>query len=279
MHSRSLSVLFLSALPLIGADVNVLRVCADPNNLPFSNRSGEGLENRLAELLAHRIGRSVAYTWWSERKNFIEQTLGEDRCDAVMSIPSSLDSAGTTRPYYHSTYVFVSRKDRDLRITSLVDSRFSNWRIGIHVVGDDYAPPAYALAHRGLAANITGFSLFGAYGEPNPPARLLDAVASGDVDVAIVWGPLAGYFAARHNTRFDIAPVSPAVYLGVPFRYGISVGVRKGDEPLRQKLDQALDGACTSVQALLRSYGVPQVAEPEGGKACGPRPPSRAASS
>src|SRR5438477_4062616 len=102
-----------------------------------------------------------------------------------MGIPATLESITATSPYYRSTYVFVSRRDRKLDITSLDDARLANWRIGIHVVGDDYAPPAYALARRGITSNIVGFSLFGEYGEPNPPARLIDAVAAGDIDIAI----------------------------------------------------------------------------------------------
>jgi hypothetical protein len=146
-----------------------------------------------------------------------------------------------------------------LNITSLEDARLANWRIGIHVVGDDYAPPAYALARRGITANIAGFSLFGECGEPNPPARLIEAVARGDVDVGIVWGPFAGYFAKSANPPLDIVSVSPQVFLAVPFRYDISLGVHRGNESLKTELDRVLESESGAIQQILSEYGVPQV--------------------
>jgi mxaJ protein len=261
---RASVVLVLAlACPLAGADPGVLRVCADPNNLPFSNQHGEGLENRLAELMARDMGAKLEYTWWSQRRSFIKNSLGENLCDAMMSAPTALDTVSVTRPYYRSTYVFVTRKDRDLQLTSLNDPRFEKWRVGVHVVGSDYAPPTAVLARRGLAANITGFSLFGEYGEENPPARLIHAVAAGDVDVAIVWGPFAGYFASREATSLEIAPVSPATFLTVPFTFEMSMAVRKGDEKLKTALDRALDRNCAAVRSILDRYGVPQLS-PQG---------------
>ncbi len=263
-----LAVLILAALPSLAAEPRVLRVCADPNNLPFSNSRSEGFENRLAELVAQQLGARLEYTWWSERKSFVKGTLDEGRCDVVMGVPAALDSVTATRPYYRSTYVFVSRADRNLKISSLTDARLADWRIGVHVVGDDYAPPAHALAHRGLAANIVGYSLFGADGEENPPRRLLDAVASGDVDVAIVWGPFAGYFAPKEKARLEISPVSPPVYLAVPFVYDIAMGVRKGNVALKNELDAALERACAAIGSVLRNYGVPSAPGREGESAC-----------
>src|SRR5205807_2334710 len=170
-----LSLMFIAVLPCMAAEQRVLRVCADPNNMPFSNDRAEGFENKLAEMIAGKLGAKLQYTWWSERKSFIRNSLDQGRCDVVMGLPAALESITATHPYYRSTYVFVSRRDRKLDITSLDDPRLENWRIGIHVVGDDYAPPAYVLARRGITANIVGFSLFGEYGEPNPPARIIDA--------------------------------------------------------------------------------------------------------
>ncbi len=236
-----------------------LRVCADPNNLPFSNERGGGFENRLAGLIARDLDATVEYTWFSQRKSFIKNSLGEGKCDLVMGAPAGMPGVAVTRPYYTSTYVFVSRADRKLAVTSLLDPRLSEWRIGIHVVDNDYAPPARALAARGLAANIRGYSLFGQYGEENPPARILDALARGDVDVAIVWGPLAGYFASRQKARLELNPVSPASFLGVPFTYEIAIAVRPEDETLRAEIDAAVGRQCAAIQALLAEYGVPQI--------------------
>jgi mxaJ protein len=225
--------------------------------MPFSNQQREGFENKLAELVATKLHERLEYTWWSERKSFIKHTLEQNRCDVLLGIPSMLDSVEVTRPYYHSSYVFVSRHDRDLKLSSLSDPRLSSWRIGVQVVGNDYAPPAFALARRGITKNIVGFSLFGAYGQPNPPRAIIDAVAGGSVDVAIVWGPFAGYFAKSAVAPLDVVPVSPPMYLGVPFTYDISMGVRKGDHELRTQLDQVLDAESKTIRQILTHYGVP----------------------
>ncbi len=165
-----------------------------------------------------------------------------------MGVPTSLASLDVTKPYYRSTYVFVSRHDRNLQLTSLADPRLAQWRIGVHVVGDDYAPPAAALAHRGITSNVLGFSLFGEYGEQNPPRKIIDAVATGDIDVAIVWGPFAGYFARQENTQLDIVPVSPPMFLAVPFTYDISAGVKKGNDTLRTQVDNVLQNESAAVE-------------------------------
>lgn len=245
------------------AEGRVLRVCSDPNNLPLSNQAGEGFENRIAELLAHHLNARLEYTWWPQRKSFLRQSLDAHRCDLVIGMPSASDDILASQPYYRSTYVFVSRHDRHLGVASLSDPRLSGWRIGIHLVGDNYAPPGYALAMGGLSANLIGFSLFGKDGEPNPAAKLVDAVAHGDVDIGIAWGPLAGYFAQRAKTQLDLVPVSPSTFMGVPFTYEISVGVRKDDHELKREVDDILNHQCAAVQQVLAQYGAPQ---PEGGK-------------
>lgn len=255
--SGGLFMLFLIAACSAMAEP-VLRVCADPNNMPFSNQQREGFENKLADLIAAKLHERLEYTWWSERKSFIKNSLDQNRCDVLLGIPSMLGSVEVTRPYYHSSYVFVSRRDRNLQVTSLSDPRLSTWRIGIQVVGNDYAPPAFALARRGITENIVGFSLFGAYGQLNPPRAIIDAVAGGSVDVAIVWGPFAGYFARSAAARLDVIPVSPPMYLGVPFSYDISMGVRKGDHELRAQLDQVLETESKAIREILIDYGVPE---------------------
>jgi mxaJ protein len=276
MCSRFLSLLVL-LLPLMAAPAP-LRVCADPNNLPFSNEQQQGFENRIALLLARDLGAKVEFVWWSERKSLVKNTLDENRCDVLMGVPPTLDTVAVTRPYYRSTYVFVSRQDRDLHLASLDDPRLEKWRIGIHVVGDDYAPPAIALGRRGLAANVTGYSLFGAYGEPNPPARLIDAVASGKIDLAIVWGPFAGYFAQHSQAALTVTPVSPSSYLAVPFVYDVAIGVRKTDDSLRSRLDTALQRNCAGVRAILDEFAVPQAPGEKGKQSCDDLQQSPAAS-
>jgi mxaJ protein len=253
MCFRFLSSALAAVLTCFAHDAPVLRICADPNNLPFSNQQGQGFENKLAELVASKLNERVEYTWWSQRKSFVKNSLNEHKCDALMGVPTSLDSVEVTRPYYESSYVFVSRGDRNLNLASLTDPRLSNWRIG-----ENFAPPAFALAHRGITQNIVPFSLFGPYGELSPPRAIVDAVSRGDVDVAIVWGPFAGYFAKSSPTPLTVVPVSPPVYFGVPFTYSISMAVRKGDDQLKQQLDRILRSESASVQRILTEYGVPQ---------------------
>jgi len=247
-----------------GALPVTLRVCADPNNLPFSNRRLEGLENKLARLIAADLAVPVSYTWWAQRRGFFRNTLKAGLCDVVMGIPSGFEMASPTRPYYRSTYVFLSRADRGDLVHSLDDPALRSLRIGVQLAGDDYAntPPAHALARRGIVSNVVGFTLYGDYARPNPPARIVDAVARGEVDVAVVWGPLAGYFAARSPAPLRIAPVTPSVDRPfLPFVFDICVGVRRGVEDLRDAIDAVLERRRPEIQKLLDEYRVPRAGE------------------
>jgi mxaJ protein len=242
---------------------DVLRVCADPNNLPFSNDRGEGLENRLARLIADDLGREVAFTWWAQRRGFVRNTLTAGACDVVMGVPSSMELLLTGRPYYRSTYVFLARADRGYHLASLDDPRLHDLTIGVQLIGDDFAnaPPAHALATRGIVRNVRGYSVYGDYTQPSPPAAIVDAVASGEVDAAVVWGPLAGYFAARQPIPLEITPVSPQIDLPfMPMVFDISLGVRRGEDSLLAALDEVLVRRAGDVEALLDEYAVPRVA-------------------
>ncbi len=247
----------------LACQAGTLRVCADPNNLPFSNQARDGFENKLAELVARDLDANIEYTWWAERRSFLKNSLNSGLCDVVLGVPSTTDAVLTTRPYYASTYVFVSRHDRNLNISSLADEKLSNLRIGIHVVGDDYAPPAHALARRGLSKNLVGFSLFGADGEVSPPAKIINAVSRGDIDIAIVWGPFAGYFGKASGTALSIAPVTPPMWMGVPFTYSISMAVRRDTPELKDSLDRVLARECAAIRQLLAAYAIPTVPEEE----------------
>jgi quinoprotein dehydrogenase-associated probable ABC transporter substrate-binding protein len=240
-----------------------LRVCADPNNLPFSDRQGRGFENELAEFVARMLDRDgVAYTWHPQRRGFVRNTLNTHACDIVMGVPEHYELTATTRPYYRSTYVFVARDDAGKDIARFGDARLRDLKIGVHAVGDDYSstPAAIALGRHGLIRNMVGYSIYGNYADPNPPARLIEAVARGDVDVAVAWGPLAGYFATREPVPLMVTPVDaheePA---DVPFVFGIAMGVRRDDTPLRAALDAVILAHGTDIDALLQRYGVPLV--------------------
>jgi mxaJ protein len=237
------------------AATRTLRVCADPNNLPFSNDKGEGFENKIAELAARDMGAKVEYTWWAQRRGFIRNTLNASLCDVVIGVPASFDLTAVTNPYYRSSYVFVTRRDRNLHIRSYDDPVLRKLRIGVQLVGDDGAntPPVHSLGQRGIL-------VYGDYRQPNPPARIIDGVTKGEVDVAIVWGPLAGYFAARQSVKLDITPVSPQVDLPfMPQVFDVSMGVRRQDKALRDTLDAILEREKRAIGSILDSYNVPRI--------------------
>jgi mxaJ protein len=245
-----------------GKPVRELRVCADPNNLPFSNQRQEGFENRLAELIAAELRATVRYTWWAERRGFLRSTLNAGQCDVVMGMPPGTGGILTTRPYYRSTYVFVSRRDRHLTVKSLDDPALRHLKIGVQIVGDDYAntPPVHALGRRGIVDNIVGFRVVGDYSQANPPARIIDAVAAGDVDIAVAWGPLAGYFAKRSPVPLMLTPLLPAFDPpGLRFVFDISLAVRRNEQALKRELDQILEKRKPGIDSILTEYGVPRI--------------------
>lgn len=242
-----------------------LRICADPNNLPFSNEAGEGFENRIAELVADELDAVPTYVWWAQRRGFIRNTLRAGQCDLVLGLPSGYELALLTRPYYRSTYVFVHPPDSEFLLESLDDPRLGALIIGIHISGDDYQNPpgSQALATRGHVENVRGYSIYGNYSEPNPPARIFDALDAGEIDVAIVWGPLAGFFSGLRERPFHLVPVTPQVDLPfLPFVFDIAMGVRRGDDRFRDELDAILVDRRTEIDAILGSYGVPVVTLP-----------------
>ena len=238
------------------------RVCAAPSNLPCSNGRGAGFENRLAELVAREMGRRVEYTWWAQRRGFWRNTIKAGRCDVVVGLPSGYGPALTTRPYYRSTYVFVTRRGARPPVRSFDDAALRTARVGVQLIGDDYAntPPVAALARRGIVDNVRGYMIYGDYRTPSPPSAIVAAVARREVDVAVAWGPLAGYFARRQRVPLDVVPVSPASDgAAVPFTFDIAMGVRKSEAALRDTLDAILTRRHAAVARILDAYGVPRV--------------------
>jgi quinoprotein dehydrogenase-associated probable ABC transporter substrate-binding protein len=240
-------------------DKPLLRIAADPNNLPFSNERLEGFENKIASIIANEMGADIQYIWHAQRRGFFRETLKEGRCDLVMSVPAGFDMALTTRPYYRSSYVFVYPRGKELSLSSLDDPRLRSERVGIQLVGNDGVdtPPAHALARRGIVTNVVGFTLYGDYREENPPARIVESVAKGDVDIAVVWGPLAGYFAKKSSVPLEIVPVTPASDPPLRYAFNIAMGVRKQDKALRARLNEILDRKQHEIDAILADYGVP----------------------
>ena len=260
-----LAPLLLALLALTACShQRTLTACADPNNLPFSNRAGEGFENKLAEMIAADLHARLRYVWWAQRRGYVRNTLNEQKCDFWPGIGSNVEMAATTRPYYRSTYVFVTRAGDKLGGLTLDDPRLRGLRIGVQMVGDDFSntPPAHALARRGIVTNIRGYMLYGNYETPNPPAEIVNAVERRDVDVALVWGPLAGYFAARSSVPLRLEPVTPWMDdMQWPMQFDVSMGVRRDDQELLKQIDSVLARRSGDIQRLLRAYRVPIAAQ------------------
>ena len=258
--------LFFAATPLAAdpeqGGEKLFKVCADPNNLPFSNQAQEGFENKLAELIAADLSEKVSYTWWAQRRGNIRNTLKARACNVIMGVPAGLGMVETTRPYYRSTYVFVTRPDRSA-LSSLKDPALKTLKVGVQLIGDNgfNTPPAHALAAEGVV-NVRGYTVYGDYRDQNPAAGIVEAVRNGEVDVAAVWGPLAGYFASRDGAKLTVTPISdPDDFAPLRFQFDIAMGVRKGDAALKVQLNQVLERRRDEIERLLQSYDVPVVAE------------------
>ena len=232
-----------------------LRVCAEPNSLPYSNRRGEGFENRLAEI-AQELGARLSYVWLPQPHTRARDLyIQEGRCDLVMGIPDGHTGFLTSLAYYRTSYVFVYRRGESYTIDSFDDPDLSALRIGIQISGSSMSPTGYALAKRGLVQNQLSFAPD--FDLPDPLAGIVEAVADRRVDVGVVWGPVARYFAGKHPA-FTLAPESPQIEAPfIPMVASISMGVRLGDEALRDELDVALARRWNDVQTVLREFGVP----------------------
>jgi quinoprotein dehydrogenase-associated probable ABC transporter substrate-binding protein len=259
-------VAIVSASPAVAGQNNgaELRVCADPNNMPFSNSARAGFENKIAGLIGEKLGKTVIYAWWAQRRGFIRHTLNAGLCDVVIGVPAHYDLVENTHPYYRSTYVFVSQAKRNLPLSSIDDPRLRQLTVGVHLIGDDgnNTPPAHALGEQGIVDNVRGYMIYGDYREPDPPARLIEAVENGDVDVAAAWGPLAGYAAQQSKVALKLVPITgEAQFAPLRFQFEIAMGVRKGDHALRDQLNDFIAQNAAEITTLLRSYGVPLIEE------------------
>lgn len=256
MRGIIVALAVLAASPLPARGDRVLRVCADPNNFPLSSTRG-GLENELASLIARELGARVEYTWWAQRRGFFRNTLSANACDVVIGVPVGLGFVRTTAPYYRSAYAIVMRADRALAIRSLDDPRLRTLRIGVQLAGDEGAspPPLHALAKRGIVDNVVGYNVLGDYHEDSPPAAVVHAVERGDVDVGIVWGPLA----ASTRRRLVVTPLPDDPDL--PMAFDIAFGVRKRDTALAAELDRVIARQGARIARVLARWHVPVVKE------------------
>ena len=239
--------------------IKTLRVCAHPDNLPFSAQDESGFDNRIARVLADELHATLEYTWLQPQHGLVRKTIGAGLCDAILGLPQGYEGVATTAPYYRSRYVFIT--PRDARLTpSFDDAAFLAQRIGVQLIGDDMAatPPGHVLA-RAHASHVVGFPVYGA--KP-AVARMVDAIADHSLDAGVAWGPAAGYFAARASVPLTITPAPAPAALHLPFAFAVVIAVRKDDGTLRVALDRAIERRRSDIDAILRAYHVPRADAP-----------------
>jgi len=257
-----LSINATAAPKTYAQEARSLVACEDPNNLPFSDQARDGFENKIAALLAQNLGTPLHDVWWAQRRGYVRNTLGAARCDIWLGVAGTPAGMIVTRPYYRSTYEFVSRRDRALAGLTLDDPRLKTLIVGVQMVGNDATntPPAHALSERGITQNVRGFMLYGDYRRPHPLSDIVDAVVSGSIDVGIVWGPAAGYFASRSRVPLRLERVTPQLDAQVwPMTFDIAIGVRKGEPELRDEIDSILEQHRAAIERILDDYHVPRV--------------------
>jgi quinoprotein dehydrogenase-associated probable ABC transporter substrate-binding protein len=261
-----LAVVILAAIfQQLFAAPNVLKVCQDPNNLPFSNEKGEGFENRIAELFAEKLGWKLEYFSFPQRMGFIRNTLrfklpGEDyRCDLVIGVPAKWDQASTTKPYYRSTYALVYPQGGKLAgvrsvedLAALDPSVLRALRIGVY----DRSPATEWLNKHGLAEQGVPYRMMNADPEYYPGQIIEQDLAAGAIDAAVVWGPIAGFFAKRiSQPKIVVVPLPSEP--GIKFDYEIAMGVRFGEQPWKATVERLIDQNRDRIEQILREYGVP----------------------
>jgi quinoprotein dehydrogenase-associated probable ABC transporter substrate-binding protein len=238
-------------------DPHVFRACADPRDLPLSNEAGEGFENKIADLFARKLGKSVAYTFYPDATGFIRNTLNAYHCDVVMGTAQGDDLVQPTNPYYRTSYAAAYRQDGLLKgMDSLSDPRLKTARIGI-VAG---TPPATYLAMNGLLGQIKSYRLGVDTRYDSSTHEMMDDLDKGEIDVALLWGPFAGYYASKAKTPTAVVPLTKEQG-GPRMVYRIVMGVRHSDQNWKRALNKLISENQDEIQAILRSYGVPLLDE------------------
>lgn len=270
-----LAVASLAALPLAAQrpapmQPGLLRVCADPDNLPFSNEAGEGLENRIAELMAKTWDSKLEYVWWAAPRGMMRMLNGR-YCDVTLQMPVLSDMAGVTRPYYRTSYVIIQRTDAPHRITGLDDPELKRLKIGVHLFSADgeNTPPAMALARHGVVGNLVGFSTTYTGGQARPE-DIVKAVADKSIDLAMVWGPIAGYYAKRLGLDLSFTPIEDDTLTRMPFAYSMGMATRRADRAFRDSVQAFIDAHRPELQRILEDYGIPTVPLPADSARGGP---------
>lgn len=238
-------------------DPKVLRVCADPRNLPFSNEKGEGFENKLAELFAAKLEKKLSYAFLPQATGFVRMTLGSHRCDVIMGFPQGDDLAQGTNPYYRTAYALVTKRDSSLAdVATLADERLKGKHIGI-VAG---TPPATNMAANGLMANAKPYPLVIDTRIDSSAQAMIKDLMSGQIDAGILWGPMAGYYAKQANPPLTVTPLIKET-TGPRLVYRIGMGVRIADQNWKRQLNRLIQENQPEINKILLSYAVPLLDE------------------
>ncbi|MEA2740290.1 MAG: hypothetical protein QOH05_3597 [Acetobacteraceae bacterium] len=236
-------------------DPKVFRVCADPNNLPFSNEKGEGLENKIAELFAKKLNEPTSYTYYPQVIGFVRNTLAALRCDVVMGTAVGDTTVQTTNPYYRTTYALVFKPGTGLDgVNSLADPRLKGKHIGV-VAG---TPPATVLAREGLMALAKPYPLTVDTRATSSPEMMTSDIASGTIEAGVLWGPMAGYYAKRSSPPLTVVPL---LQEGERMDFRIAMGVRRSDQDWKRKLNRMIADSQPEIDQILTEYGVPLLDE------------------
>jgi quinoprotein dehydrogenase-associated probable ABC transporter substrate-binding protein len=240
-----------SSLELI--DPKVLRVCADPHNMPFSTEKGEGFENKLAELFASKLGKGLAYSFYPQATGFVRNTLAAHRCDVIMGVPQGDDLIQVTNPYYRTAYALVFKPGRGLDgVETMADPRLKGRRIGV-VAG---TPPGNNMAANGLMANAKPYPLVVDTRIDSSAEAMMRDLETGDIDAGILWGPMAGYYARQATSATAVVPLVKET-AGPRLAYRIGMGVRFSDQDWKRLLNRMIADNQPATNALLLSFGVP----------------------
>jgi len=255
-----ISLSFAQTIPQTQPSESKFTICADPADLPFSNKKLEGFENEIAKIIAEGMNAEVNFYWWPNQRGLVRNTLDKNLCHVLIGVPTDYELVLTTRPYYRTTYVLTYQSDKEFQIQSLEDPILKKLRIGVHV----NTPPSEILAQNGIIGNIVGYSLIydPEFHPEDYPGKIVEDLINGKVDVAVVWGPIAGYFAKKKNAPLRIVPIESS-NPGIPTAFSISMGVRKGDKDLKEKLERILDQQKSKIAKVLEEYGVPLLEIPQ----------------
>jgi quinoprotein dehydrogenase-associated probable ABC transporter substrate-binding protein len=247
----------LSAQRPAPMQTGILRVCADPDNMPSSDSTGAGLENKLAELMAKTWNSKLEYVWWAAPRGMMRMLNGF-YCDVSIEMPVLSDMAGVTRPYFRTSYVMVQRKDAPHQVTGLDDPALKKMKIGVHLFAADgeNTPPAMALSSHGVVGNLVGFSTT-YVGGMNKPEDIVRAVEDKTIDMAFVWGPIAGYYAKQIGADLVLTAVGDDSVSHIPFVYSMGMATRRRESQFKDSLEKFITSKAPEIQSLLQQYGIP----------------------